>query len=147
MDRKQNSTLHAATDEDRELYGKGNGASSGNGRLKRFLQELSQRKVCRAAITYSLVLWLNLQIADVMFPVIGLPAWTLKFVMYIGFMGFPVVLLLAWTFQVTGRGIELDIRETDRGSLTDRYLDRIVSLLLLVLSLILTGLLAAQFLS
>jgi hypothetical protein len=110
----------------------------------RLVQQLRQRKVCRATITYVLVLWLNLQIADVLFPVIGIPDWTIKFVMIIGVMGFPVVLILAWTFQITPKGIELDLQAPEQ-SRVDRQLDRVVSVLLLLLSFALTVLILLQF--
>jgi hypothetical protein len=113
--------------------------------LHRAIRQLRQRKVCRAAMTYALVLWLNLQIGDVFFPMFGLPEWTLKLVMVIGILGFPVVVLLAWLFQVTPEGIRLDIAPRDGAGDLDRHLDRAVSVLLLVLSFTLTLLLTMQF--
>ena len=145
MDSQPNRKLHAVGETETAMLAE---SPRREGRARSFLRELSQRKVCRTAISYALVLWLNLQIGDVLFPIIGLPEWTLKLVMFAGFMGFPVVLILAWTFQITERGIELDLESERRhGPLADRYLDRVVSLLLLSLSLVLTCLMVVQCLA
>lgn len=41
--------------------------------MKAFLTELKDRKVFRVAIVYLVAGWLVMQIADVMFPALGLP--------------------------------------------------------------------------
>ena len=112
-------------------------------RVRRMARELRQRKVCRVAITYVLVMWLNLQIGDIMFPLLGFPEWTLEFVMLIGIMGFPVVLILAWTFQITATGIVVDIDSESNSA--EPQLDSVVNVLLLILSVMLAGLLIMQF--
>ncbi len=109
-------------------------------------KELRKRKVCRTAISYVLVLWLNLQIGDVIFPMIGLPDWTLSLIIVIGVMGFPVVLILAWAFQVTADGIVLD-DEAPAETRTDQQLGTVVNLLLLLSSIVLSALLILQFLA
>lgn len=77
-------------------------------RLLRFLVELRQRRVGRAATTYALVLWLNLQVADVGIPLLGLPDWSMAFILTLGLLGFPLVVALAWIFQITPHGIVVD---------------------------------------
>jgi TolB-like protein len=106
--------------------------------------ELRKRKVCRTAISYMLVMWLNLQIGDVIFPMIGLPDWSLSLIIIIGVMGFPVVLIIAWVFQVTPEGIVIDSEEKTEAN-TDRHLDTLVNLLLLLSSIVLSFLLLLQF--
>ncbi len=68
------------------------------GGIRGIARALRKRKVCRTAISYVLVMWLNLQIGDVIFPMMGLPDWTLSLIITVGMMGFPVVLILAWAF-------------------------------------------------
>ena len=114
------------------------------GVTRRLLAELGKRKVCRTAISYILVMWLNLQIGDVIFPMIGLPDWSLSLIIVIGVMGFPVVLILAWAFQVTPQGIILD-DGTEPETKIDGKLDATVNLLLLVSSIALSILLLLQF--
>ncbi len=106
--------------------------------------ELRDRKVCRTAISYMLVMWLNLQIGDVMFPMLGLPDWSLTLIIVVGVMGFPVVLLMAWVFQVTPEGIVVDSDDKTSAG-TERRLDTLVNLLLLLSSIVLSCLLLLQF--
>jgi hypothetical protein len=68
-------------------------------------------------MTYALVVWLNLQVADISFPLLGLPEWSMPLVMMIGLLGFPLVLALAWVFQITPQGIVVDcVDEPNEGS-------------------------------
>ncbi len=116
------------------------------GRLSRLVRSLSRRKVCRTAISYVLIIWLNLQIGDVIFPMIGIPEWSLSLIIMIGIMGFPVVLILSWAFQITPSGIVLDTgahAATGAGRASPLQLG--VDILLLVTSLVLSSLLIMQF--
>jgi len=106
--------------------------------------ELRKRKVCRTAISYMLVMWLNLQIGDVLFPILGLPEWALTLIIIVGVMGFPVMLILAWVFQVTPAGIVVDQAHKDE-STTEHQLDTAINCLLLLCSVILSVLLLLQF--
>lgn len=112
--------------------------------LRAIARGLSKRKVCRTAISYVLVVWLNLQIGDVIFPMLGLPDWTLTLIITIGIMGFPVVLILAWAFQITPEGIVLDSGGIDQPD-NDRRLDTAVNVVLLLSSGVLSILLILQF--
>ncbi len=106
--------------------------------------ELRKRKVCRTAISYMLVMWLNLQIGDVIFPMLGLPDWSLTLIIIVGVMGFPVMLILAWVFQVTPAGIVVDQTRKDEAA-TENQLDTAINCLLLLCSLVLSVLLLLQF--
>ena len=57
--------------------------------LPRFLTELKRRKVYRAALVYAGVGWVLLEFADVAFPRLGLPDWTVNFVLALILLGFP----------------------------------------------------------
>ena len=70
-------------------------------RVWSFLLELRERKVCRAALIYALTVWLAFQVAEIVFPALGLPEWALAFVVMVGILGFPIALVLAWTFEIT----------------------------------------------
>jgi adenylate cyclase len=106
--------------------------------------ELRKRRVCRTAISYMLIMWLNLQIGDVLFPILGLPEWALTLIIIVGVMGFPVMLILAWVFQVTPAGIVVDQAHKDE-STTEHQLDTAINCLLLLCSVILSVLLLLQF--
>jgi len=70
-----------------------------------FLSELKRRHVFRVAITYTIVAWLILQVADVILDKIGVPEWTFRVVLVILFIGFPVAVVLAWAYDLTPAGL------------------------------------------
>ena len=54
--------------------------SPDGGCVKAFLTELKARKVIQVAIVYLVAGWVIMQVADVMFPALGLPEWGIKLV-------------------------------------------------------------------
>lgn len=84
------------------------GLSGRRGGFFPFFAELRRRKVCRAATAYCVALWLICQVVEVVSPALGLPDWTLEFVIVLGLVGFPIALILAWLFEVTPSGLVLD---------------------------------------
>jgi TolB-like protein/Flp pilus assembly protein TadD len=73
--------------------------------LPRFLTELKRRKVYRAALVYAGVGWVLLEVADVAFPRLGLPDWTVNFVLALVLFGFPLVIVFAWVFDFGEQGV------------------------------------------
>lgn len=57
------------------------------------------------AAIYSAAAWAGLQVADVLFPIIGFGEGAVTAVLLIGMAGFPFTLVLAWVFDLTSRGI------------------------------------------
>jgi DNA-binding winged helix-turn-helix (wHTH) protein/TolB-like protein len=84
------------------------GAKRGPSRFWSFMLELRQRKVCRAALIYAVVVWLVYQVAEVVLPALGAPDWILASVVTLGVLGFPVALVLSWTFEITPQGLQVD---------------------------------------
>jgi adenylate cyclase len=74
--------------------------------LREWLAELRRRKVFRVAAVYLVAAWLVIQVADVVFEPMGLPAWSLRLVILLAALGFPAACAIAWAFDVTPRGIE-----------------------------------------
>ena len=83
-------------------------ASQGK-RISRWLDELNRRRVGRATTAYAIALWLGLQLADIGIPLLGLPEWTMTLLVVLGVLGFPLVIALAWVFQITRRGLMIDV--------------------------------------
>ena len=54
--------------------------------------------------------WVAMQIADVMFPALGLPDWSLTLVAALLIIGFPIALVMAWALELTPDGLKLDKR-------------------------------------
>ena len=75
-----------------------------------FIEELKRRNVIKVAIAYVIVAWLLLQVADVMLPTFGSPAWVMQAFTFLLILSFPLVLLFAWAFEVTPEGVK---REKD----------------------------------
>ena len=73
--------------------------------LPRFLTELKRRKVYRAALVYAGVGWVLLEVADVAFPRLGLPDWTVNLVLALVLFGFPLVIVFAWVFDFGAQGV------------------------------------------
>ena len=70
------------------------------------VNELKRRHVFRVAITYIVIAWLILQVADVVLDKIGVPEWTFKVVLVILVIGFPVAVMLGWAYDLTPSGIK-----------------------------------------
>lgn len=68
--------------------------------------ELKRRHVFRVAITYVIVAWLILQVADVVLDKIGVPEWTFKVILVFLVIGFPVAVMLAWAYDLTPGGLK-----------------------------------------
>jgi len=69
------------------------------------LNELRRRDVIRVGIAYLAISWLVLQIADTIAPMLQLPLWVPRFVLFVLLIGFPIALVLAWAFDMTPGGI------------------------------------------
>jgi urea transporter len=71
-----------------------------------FLEELKRRKVVRAAAVYGAVVFVVIQVADIVFPALGFPEWTFPFVLVLCLLGFPLTLALSWSFDLTSQGVK-----------------------------------------
>jgi adenylate cyclase len=83
--------------------------------LRVLAAELRRRKVFRVAVVYAAVAFVIFQVADIAFPALHLPDWTLTFVVAISVLGFPVALVLAWAFEITPDGVVRTAPELERG--------------------------------
>ena len=77
------------------------------------ITELKRRNVFRVGIAYLVLGWLVLQAADVIFPILQFPDWTVSFVAVLAVLGFPLALFFAWAFELTPEGIKRE-HEVDR---------------------------------
>lgn len=79
--------------------------------IRRLVAESRSRGVYRVAAIYAAASWALLQVADVMFPIVGLPDWSITAVLVAAALGFPVALVVAWLFDITPDGVvEADTR-------------------------------------
>jgi adenylate cyclase len=70
------------------------------------LAELRRRNVFRVGGAYAVVAWLLIEVSDTVFPRLGLPEWTVTFVIAVLLLGFPVALFMAWAFELTPEGVK-----------------------------------------
>jgi TolB-like protein len=68
--------------------------------------ELKRRNVFRVGAAYLVVGWLLIEVADTVFPRLGLPDWTVTLVIAMLLLGLPVALFLAWAFELTPEGVK-----------------------------------------
>ena len=64
-----------------------------------FFGELQDRRVYRAAAAYAAVIFLILQVADLVFPPLNVPDWVYRLVVILSLSTFPLILALAWIFD------------------------------------------------
>lgn len=70
-----------------------------------FLQELKRRHVVKVGVAYAAAAWLVLQLAGLVLPALGAPAWVFRALLGIVALLFPIALVLAWAFEVTPQGV------------------------------------------
>jgi TolB-like protein/Tfp pilus assembly protein PilF len=97
--------------------------------------ELKRRNVIRMALLYGVASWVVLQVADVLFGIMGVPDWSLRLVFGILLLGLPVALVFAWVFELTPEGLRRE-RPADealaRPPDTGRKMDATITALLVV---------------
>lgn len=102
------------------------------------VRELNRRNVFRVGIAYAVVGWLLLQITDVVVPILELPDWVARLVLFLLVLGLVPALIFAWAYELTPEGVKRE-HEVDRNrsitGQTGRKLDKaIIALLVLVLA-------------
>ena len=112
-----------------------------------FLAELKRRKVFQTAAIYAVIAWLVIQIADVLLPAYGAPAWVMPVFSTIVILGFPLAVTLAWLFQTTPEGIQRDAgpRQAEESETMSTYGRNIGSIALIVVSALAVGLVIGGF--
>ena len=109
--------------------------------LFHFIAELRRRRVCRAITMYSVAMWLACEIVELVSPELGLPEWTLKFVIVFGLAGFPVALVLSWLIDITPNGLVIESADrSNRSAAAEteprRPLDKVIDCSLVLVALI-----------
>ena len=97
------------------------------------LAELKRRNVLRVLIAYLAGAWLLIQIADVLWPIYGLPDSGLQLLTNIIAIGLIPAVILAWVFEWTPEGLKRDADVSAGESIapqTGKTLNRIVMVVL-----------------
>ena len=91
--------------------------------------ELKRRNVFRVGAAYVVVGWLLIEVADTIFPRLGLPEWTVTFVIALLLLGLPLALFFAWAFELTPEGVKRTEEVAPQESVTPqtgRAIDRLI---------------------
>ena len=75
--------------------------------IARFWQEMKRRKVIRVIIIYAASAFAILEAADIIFPRLGLPDWSMDLVLYILGLGFIITAILSWVYDLTPEGLKV----------------------------------------
>jgi TolB-like protein len=73
---------------------------------QRLLAELKRRNVFRVAAVYGATAFVTIEAADLVFPRIPLPEWTIALVVWLALLGLPLALALAWAYERTPEGLK-----------------------------------------
>jgi len=71
-----------------------------------FWQELKRRKVIRVITVYAAAAFVILELVDIVAPSLGLPDWTLNFVIVLLCIGFIISVILSWVYDITPEGVQ-----------------------------------------
>ncbi len=74
------------------------------GKLSLFWQELKRRKVIRVISVYAAAAFVILELTDIVSPSLGLPDWTLNFIIVLLCVGFLIAVILSWIYDVNPEG-------------------------------------------
>jgi DNA-binding winged helix-turn-helix (wHTH) protein len=97
--------------------------------------ELKRRNVVRVGLAYVVVAWVLLQMGDIVFEFLEVPAWAGKLLIAFLALGLPVALILAWAFELTPEGVKRD-RDVDRSKNEARQPGRKLDFLIIAILVI-----------
>ena len=83
-------------------------------KLAKLWRELKRRKVVGMIISYAVVAFVLLQLANLLEQSLDLPAWFDKIVGILLIIGFPVVIIFTWIFDVSSKGITKTASEPEK---------------------------------
>ena len=77
-------------------------------RRRGFIEELKRRNVHRTVLAYGVGAWVLIQIAETVFPYIGLPDSAITFVIALVVVGLLPAVVVSWFFEISPDGIIRD---------------------------------------
>ncbi|HWS26965.1 MAG TPA: tetratricopeptide repeat protein [Xanthomonadales bacterium] len=77
--------------------------------IQTFIGEIRRRRVLNALAIYAVTAWVVLQIAEVTFEPLGIPARAMRLLIIAALTGFPIVFLLTWLIEIGPKGLMFDL--------------------------------------
>ena len=71
-----------------------------------FFGELGRRNVFRVGIAYLAAVWVLIEVAATLVPIINASPWLLQVLVFSSALGFPLAIILAWFYEWTPEGIK-----------------------------------------
>jgi TolB-like protein len=110
-----------------------------------FFSELRRRNVVRMAALYAIASWVILQVADLLFEAMELPATSVRLVLAILLLGWPLVLVFSWVYELTPEGLKRE-KDVDRStSIVDQTARKLDVVIIVLLVVAIAGLVANRF--
>lgn len=78
--------------------------------FSRLPSELKRRKVVQVVVSYAVVVFILLQVAEITFEPLGLPDWALTLAVVLAIVGFPIAVVFAWVSDLTPGSVVRDER-------------------------------------
>ena len=75
-------------------------------KLSRFWQELKRRRVIQLIIVYATAAFVIIELTSIVAPSLGLPDWTLNFIIILICVGFPFAIIFSWIYDISLKGIK-----------------------------------------
>lgn len=97
--------------------------------------ELKRRNVLRVAIAYMAAAWMLIQVADIIFPRLGLSDTVVTNTILVLAIGFIPAVVIAWFFELTPEGLKRDSDVSPGDSIaprTGKTLDRLIVVMLVL---------------
>ena len=83
------------------------------------IEELKRRKVFRVLASYAVVVFVIMQLVEILFPIFNLPQWTQQFIVILLLIGFPIAAIFSWIFDRTPDGF-IKTKKTKPGKSTPK---------------------------
>ena len=97
--------------------------------MSNLFTELKRRNVFRVGVAYVVIGWLLVQVSDTIAPMMNLPEWAPRMILYLMIIGLPVALFLAWAYELTPEGVKKSGDVDEEASVTattGRKLDLVI---------------------
>jgi tetratricopeptide (TPR) repeat protein/TolB-like protein len=107
-------------------------------KLSQFWKELKRRRVVKTFAMYGATAFILMEAADIMLPRLGLPDWTVTFIIVLLIAGFPISLVLSWIFDITPEGFKKtesteELQESESSSSPGRKSNTLGNVIIVVL--------------
>ncbi len=115
--------------------------SANPNKLSQFWQELKRRKVFRVVAMYAATAFIIMEAGDIMLPRLGLPDWSVTFIIVLLIVGFPIAIILSWIFDITPEGVKktesIEVaKEQEQSSVSNKRRQRASDAIIVVLMLV-----------